>query len=261
MTLLQLASLLDDRDETVAVNVMAQLLAREEDLGDLPGLLQESADPLVRRRAHLLQNAITMRARRRKLNFLIASGEHDRIFEALVYLHLLWYDRDQAGEIQKEVDDFLGQAEKFPLFTLEDGEFFMRKNCFLPENETTIRPECYCIGTALFQKCAASSLWMAVLYALLPQGSCRLIRLNGQYALLGSCGNVLLGSGSWRLIPYRGGGEEISIAQLLRYFGTTLLSCAVNSDSYRYVMSITRALTGDESEHIFDSFPYPFGAG
>ena len=35
MTLLQLASLLDDRDETVAVNVMAQLLAREEDLGDL----------------------------------------------------------------------------------------------------------------------------------------------------------------------------------------------------------------------------------
>ena len=132
MTLLQLASLLDDRDETVAVNVMAQLLAREEDLGDLPGLLQESADPLVRRRAHLLQNAITMRARRRKLNFLIASGEHDRIFEALIYLHLLWYDRDQAGDIQKEVDNFLGQAEKFPLFTLEDGEFFMRKNCFLP---------------------------------------------------------------------------------------------------------------------------------
>jgi hypothetical protein len=186
--------------------------------------------------------------------------EHGQIFEALILLHLLWYDRDQLEDIRNEVDKFLKNAEKYPLSTVEEAEFFMRKNCFLPENETTIRPECYCIGTALFQKCAATSFWMLVIYALLPEGSCRLIRLNGQYGIADNGENMLTGNGSWRLMKYNGGGEEISAAQLMRYFGTTLLSCAVNSDSYRYVMSISQALTGDESEHVLEGFPYPFNA-
>ena len=63
--IMQLAAMLDDRDEEVAVNIMAQLLAHEDELGELPALLQENPDPLVRRRAHLLQNAIAMRYRRR----------------------------------------------------------------------------------------------------------------------------------------------------------------------------------------------------
>ena len=257
---LQLASLLDDRDETVAVNALAQLLAREDELGDLPGLLQESSDPLVRRRAHMLQNAISMRAGRRELARMINCPRDEEIFDALTGLHLLWYDRDQKSDICKEVDKFRQRAAKYPLDSLEDGEFFMRKSTFLPENETTIRPECYCIGTALFQKCAAASLWMMVLYGLLPKGNFQLVRLQGNYGLIDNNGMVLTGSGGWRLMEYDGNGEMISVPQLMRYFGTTLLSCAVNSDSYRYVMSITQVLTGDESEKVLNSFPYPFGS-
>ena len=50
----RLAAMLDDPDNDVAVNVAAQLLASDEDIDALTGMLQESPDPLVRRRAHVL---------------------------------------------------------------------------------------------------------------------------------------------------------------------------------------------------------------
>lgn len=46
--LASLLSLLDDEDETVAVNAMAELLNREAELGDALAVLQESDHPLLR---------------------------------------------------------------------------------------------------------------------------------------------------------------------------------------------------------------------
>ena len=57
----KLAELLDDENEDVAINVIATLLERQDELGDLPARLQEHSDPLVRRRAHQLQAAMTFR--------------------------------------------------------------------------------------------------------------------------------------------------------------------------------------------------------
>ena len=62
--ILRIASMLDDEDENVGVNLLAQLMERADELGDLPAVLQESRDPVVRRRAHQLQSALTMRRRR-----------------------------------------------------------------------------------------------------------------------------------------------------------------------------------------------------
>ena len=260
--IMQLAAMLDDRDEEVAVNIMAQLLAHEDELGELPAVLQESPDPVVRRRAHMLQNAIAMRQRRR--NFF--AMHHDPgldgggFFAALAALHLLWYDKDQPEEVADDIGSFFQSAEKYPITSLEDAEFFMRKLLFLPENETTIRPEIYCIGTVLYQRCGATSLLMGIVHALLAdEERYQLVRVNGEFGVLDSRENLLLcGNGSWRLMNFTGEAEVWDHQRLLRYLAMTLLSCAVNSDSYRYVMSITQALTGDESEHVFDDFPYPF---
>lgn len=259
---MQLAAMLDDRDEEVAVNIMAQLLAREEELGELPALLQENPDPLIRRRAHLLQNAMTMRYRRREFFAALNDSELDGggFFSALTALHLLWYDKDQADEVAGDVVKFLQEAEKFTFDSLEDVELFMRKKLFLPENETTIRPEIFCIGTVLYQHCGATSLLMGIAHALLSnEERFKIVRVNGQFGLLDeACSQLLSGNGSWRLTEFSGNAEYWNSRQLLRYLAVTLLSCAVNSDSYRYVMSITQALTGDESEYVFDDFPYPF---
>ncbi|MBE6374954.1 MAG: hypothetical protein E7050_00675 [Lentisphaerae bacterium] len=263
--IMQLAAMLDDRDEEVAVNIMAQLLAHEDELGELPALLQENPDPLVRRRAHLLQNAIAMRYRRRGFFAALNETELDGggFFSALTALHLLWYDKDQSDEVAEEVVNFLHTAEKFVFDSLEDVELFMRKNLFLPENETTIRPEIFCIGTVLYQHCGATSLLMGVNHALLAdEERFRIVRVNGRFGLLDTEKKELLsGNGAWTLTEFDGKAEFWTRQDLLRYLAVTLLSCAVNSDSYRYVMSITQALTGDESEHVFDSFPYPFCSG
>ena len=45
-----LLSLLDDEDESIAVDAMAELLQREDELGDALAELQESPNPLFRRR-------------------------------------------------------------------------------------------------------------------------------------------------------------------------------------------------------------------
>ena len=49
-----LLSLLDDEDESVAVNAIAELLNREAELGEALAELQESSHPLLRRRSHQL---------------------------------------------------------------------------------------------------------------------------------------------------------------------------------------------------------------
>ena len=72
---LQLASMLDDQDNDVGLNVLAQLLNREDEVEELSRILQEYPDPLVRKRIHTLQNAFVMRRRRRQIIFGGIEGE------------------------------------------------------------------------------------------------------------------------------------------------------------------------------------------
>ena len=118
--MIKLAAMLDDRDEDVALNVLARMLACEDELGELPGILQESSDPLVRRRAHMLQNALNMRRKRRELHRLLDMPLSCRkdIFEILTALHLLWFDKDQEEDIRRETGVFLKTASTFPLADL-----------------------------------------------------------------------------------------------------------------------------------------------
>ncbi len=256
--ILHIASMLDDADENVGVNLLAQLVNRADELGDLPALLQESPDPVVRRRAHQLQSALAMRRRRDRFYARLHSREQDMI-SALEELHLLWFDRDNALELHEAVEDFCRDFRKNMDGSLESIEFFMRKCSMLPETESTIQPENFCIGTVLDRHAGATSLLLAAAHALAGNPALKIVRVLDEFAVYDGS-KLLLGSGSWRLCPAPGreSMEFWDIRMLLRYFAGTLLSCAVNSDSYRYVMSIAQALSGDKSEHVFDAFPYPF---
>ena len=261
--ILQLASMLDDPDHKVAVNLLSRLLAREDELGPLPSLLQESADPLIRRRAHMLQNALTMRRYRREIGRVLNgdAGDYD-LFDILIGIHMLWFDKDQYQTLRNDVDHFLKKAQLFALTSLDDAELFLRKHTFLPVAETTIDPESYCIGTVLFHHSGATGLLMLVICELLDSPEFRLVKVMGEFGVMDSKGNILLGNGSWRLAKTDPAGVEYwSKSKMLKYITVTLLSCAVNSDSYRYVMSIAQTLTGDDSEDVMAGFPYPFAAG
>ena len=146
--ILHLLSLLDDEDESIAVDAMAELLLREDELGDALAELQESPNPLFRRRGHQLQAAITLRRRRREFIRKLRAPRVDLI-DSLIDVHLQWYDNDSRPELETLWNKFRLDAARCPLHTLEEVAYFMRKSGFAAQQETTLRPENYCIGPIL----------------------------------------------------------------------------------------------------------------
>ena len=258
----KLSLLLDDEDDDVAVNVIAALLERQDELGDLPARLQESSNELVRRRAHQLQAAMTFRARRRDF-FSILKAEKPDFCAGLVLLHLLWFDRDSGVNVAGELANFISVSRNSrPLNTLRDARAFMCRNGFAAELESTIHPENYCIGTILSQHCGAGSLLLGLLKTLMTEPEkFQVMRFCGEFALRDNRNTILRGIGDWRCCRLSSAQdfEFFSQRDILHLAGNMLLSSAVNSDSFRYVLTITRALCGDAGDGVLATFPYPYG--
>lgn len=259
----KLATLLDDENEDVAVNVIAAMLERQDELGDLPARLQEHPDPLVRRRAHQLQSAITFRNWRREFFALLNQDEPDFI-SGVVALHMLWFDRDSRTNVANALKSFIDSAVRSsrPLDTLESARAFMCRNGFAAELESTIHPENYCIGTILSQRSGAGSLLLGLLKTMMQEPErFQVARFCGEFVLYDGENTILAGIGDWRCCKLSSAQdlEFFSQRDILNLAGNMLLSSAVNSDSFRYVLTITRALCGDAGDGVLASFPYPYG--
>ena len=261
--IVNLSGMLDDPDDRIGINLLAQLLLREDELGELPAELQESADPVVRRRVHWLQHALNMRQRRRRVaEILRTPPQESDVIRGLIDLHLLWFDKDSPDEIREEVEEFIRKIESDLNGSLNDLELLMRKLTFLPGNETTIHPESYCIGTVIRQRAGSASMLCTLFGALLQKYGIVPVQVMGDFGLMDKDGNLLRGCGSWHLTRINPADAVFQpLEKLLRYIAMTLFSASVNSDSYRYVMSFAQTLNGDESHRVFDKFPYPFISG
>lgn len=258
----KLSLLLDDEDDDVALNVIAALLDRQEELGDLPARLQESSNELVRRRAHQLQAAITFRRRRQEFSALLEEDEPD-FFAGMVLLHMLWFDRDSRINVQAEAAKFIEESCRVPLVSLDDARAFMCRQGFGAELESTIHPENYCIGTILYQRSGAASLLMGMLKNLMAAPEkFHVVRFCGEFALYDGANTILLGQGDWRVcrLSCTADLEYFSCRDILNCAGNMLFSSAVNSDSFRYVLTIAQALSGVRDDSILKSCPYPYRA-
>ena len=259
----KLISLLDDEDDDAAVFVMAQLLERQDELGDLPGQLQESDNPLLRRRAHQLQAAITVRERRREF-YQLLTEEHPDFWRAASALHMLWFDRDSRVNVENELRSFVSAAGERRLTTLEDARSFMCRCGFAAELDSTLRPENYCIGIILSQKIGAASLLMGILKLLMQSPEkFHVVRFCGAFALFDGDRSILLAQGDCRVckVSSTADFEFFSLRDILHIAGNMLFSAAVNSDSFRYVLTIAQSLSGDSGDDILSSMPYPYGPG
>jgi len=254
-----LASLLDDEDDAVAANAMAELLLREDELGTLPAELQECTDPLIRRRAHQLQVALTMRRRRRDFARLIRSGSVDFAC-GLVELHLLWFDNDSRPEVAEALNDFLKKCASRPAVTLNDIAYQMRRAELAAECETTLRPENYCIGTILGNRVGSAALLcgLARFSAFQPE-LFRVVRILGDFALYDGS-QILIPGRDWLIAPAPE-AEKMEFwepCRLLALGANILFGSAVNSDSFRYVLTIAQAISGDNDDYMLDYLPYPY---
>ncbi len=254
----RVASLLDDPDEKVAVSAIAELLRREAELGELPGVWQDSPDPLLRKRVHQLQTALTLRRRRREFHRQLEAGKVDFI-SALIDLHLQWFDNDPRPELEQQFRRFR-ESVKRPCRTLGDLANFLRKNRFTAETETTLRAENYCFGLILSDKCGAASLLCGIGKFLLDDpDQVEVVRALGEFALCDGR-ELLIPTRNWQITPSPDARELefVSPTELLRYAAAMLFSCAVNSDSFRYILTIAQAISGDTGDDILSGFPYPY---
>ncbi len=256
----RLASLLDDEDEDTAVGALAELLNRETELGDLPGELQESADPLIRRRAHQLQAALTLIRRRRAFRKLLDAGKIDPV-EGLLQIHLQWFDNDSAPRLRRQWETFAARLRKRGTETLERAAGAMRREGMRAESESTLKIENYCLGTILNDRIGAGSILSLLCRELVPDGSgIRLVRFSEEFGLYDGGGTVLIPARNWRKLEASGVGamEFWEPRSLLQYAMTNLFSAAVNSDAFRYVLTVAQALTGSDSDEPLTVLPYPY---
>ena len=149
----QLFSLLDDENDDIAREAMAELLwsGSEDEMAPFLAELQESADPRVRRRIHQLQAALTARRRRREFSRLLAVP-HPDVCRVLVELHLQWFDNDPAPEMAARVANFVAEGRAARPRSLGDVAAYFRRCGIVAERETTLRPEDYCVGVILFDR-------------------------------------------------------------------------------------------------------------
>ncbi len=258
-TILSLLSLLDDEDENVAINAMAELLNREDELGNSLAILQEANNPLARRRAHQLQAAITLRRRRRAFLHALRSPQVD-LGAGLVEVHLQWFDNDSRPALYRLVSEFRLEAERSPRKTLADLSALMKKFNFIAQQENTLHPEDYCIGPTLENHRGAASLLCGILLLIAdPSLKLRLVRLMGEFVLYDGA-QLLRPLQDWQgaASPGMDHAEFWDARMLLRFASTNLFSAAVNSDSFRYVLTIAQALSGAADDEPLDYLPYPY---
>ena len=254
----RLASLLDDPDEGVAVSAMAELLNRENELGEIPAELQESSSPLMRRRIHQLQTALTMIRRRRHLNLLLESEDID-FLDALMQIHLQWFDRDSEVILQRKIKDFHAGLQKHTCSNLRDiGNAFAACG-IIAAPPTTLKAELYCLGSMLDEKCGATPLWCGMICAMYKDLPLQTVRYQGRFGIISDTG-MLIPENNWCTLPLPDSEnlEFWPLKNLLRMAAVTLFSSAVNSDSFRYILTISQVFTGSCNGEALSLLPYPY---
>ena len=254
----RLASLLDDPDEAVAISAMAELLNRESELGMLPAELQENANPLMRRRVHQLQSALTMIRRRRYLAELLNRDEIN-FLDGLAQIHLQWFDRDSEISLSRKLGDFCKELSTYPCGTLEEiGDAFA--GCAVSAlPATTLKVEQSCLGVMLDEKCGSAALWCGLICELYKVHGYRTVYYQGRFAVVDD--NVMLiPEDNWQIspMPRKKELQYWEHKNLLQFAVMTLFSAAVNSDSFRYILTLSQTFTGCETAEALSSLPYPY---
>lgn len=256
----RLAALLEDPDENVAVSAMAELINREDELGDLPAVLQESSHPLMRRRVHQLQSALTMIRRRRALSDLLQQ-EKINFAKALIQIHLQWFDRDSENDIRSKLERFCRKMQHFPSGNLEEIGHAFAACGIIPCPVTTLKIEQYCLGAMLDDRCGAAPLWCGLICELYSGYGYHTVCDRGRFAVADK-DTLLIPEDNWQTSPKPSYELEVwNSRSLLRLAMMTLFSAAVNSDSFRYILTIAQTLTGCENAEALNTLPYPYNPG
>ena len=259
-----LLSLLDDPSESVGIGALAELLRCGEAVLPFLRELQESDNPVLRKRVHQLESILTVRARRKNFLERLKSRQVD-LAEGLIDVHLLWFDNDSRPALSELLQSFLDVASGSNIKNIEDlGRFMLRSNFNVPLSGELTDPENYCIGTVLEDRIGADIMLcvIALLVGMEAGLELGLVRVMGKFAVINVAGVMISPANDWaadRAGKLRSGDFWNDPAAILKYASLMLFLYAVGSDSFRYIHTIGHSLTGLEDERGLDFLPYPYG--
>ena len=256
-----LVKLLDDNGRQTASAAMAELLAAGSDIGPIMSALQESADPLVRRRAHQLQSIIRTRQTRSRLSDHL-KVDYANLWQGLAELHLQWYDNDSIAYVESLWRELFDAARgKYRPRTSRRLAEFMADIGFIISGSAEVEADYCCIGAVLEDRVGADFILCAVALRLacLYGMRAKVVRdpENG-FALLDNNG-LLIFPTDWRVEP--AGHRALDLwnsGMILRHAANQLLICAISTDSVRYVYTIGSCLAKALGKSQADLLPYPF---
>ena len=263
-----LFKLLDDSEPTLVRPVMSKLLQYDPSvLESYLAKLQESSDPLVRKRCHQLQAILLLRERRIFFSEMLNRSDMNLI-DGLIEIHLQWYDNDSEPDLEELWGEFSEAAEGLELNSLEKVAYFMRRCSFaLPQDNDFCAPELYCIGSVLEDRIGADILLCSIALVLAAENhlELRLIRLFGNFMLMDNNGRLLSPQNGWQLLSYPQHNHDKECEfwddsrMILKYVAGMVFLYAVGTDSFRYVHTIGHALSGLADGETLDFLPYPYG--
>ncbi len=255
----KLLSLLEDADDNAAVSLFSALLSvAESKLLPLIAAAQDSPNASLRKRIHQLGAILILRDRRRGFAAKLNAPQPDLI-DALIDLHLQWFDSDSRPVIEEQFRLFAAESAKFDLSRPQGVIDFMRIRGFAAAAPDDITfPEHFCIGTVLENGRGSDAVLCALAKTVAAvQGlDAATVRHMGTFSLRTNDGTLITPAGGWKIEP--AGGEkapEYSDAQLLRYAAQSIFSYAVEADSFRYIYTLAAAVSGKDNVEFL---PYPF---
>lgn len=256
-----LLRLLDDGDNQVAVPAMAELLSYGEAIGPVTRFLQESPDPVVRRRAHQLQSILKTRARRRELAETL-NGEYVDLALGLSALHSQWYDSDSDEGLSALWREHLEKAGKFRPRSSRRLAEHMADVGFAVSGQGEIEADFYCVGSVLEDRAGADFVLCAIAAVIGVSYGWRgiIVRVDdGTFCLLDANGQ-LISPVTWRVESLKDRSyERWTSGMVLRLDGYSLLLCAICSDSVRYVYTLGTCLAKSFGvKDIFSVLPPPY---
>ncbi len=258
-----LLKLLDDSNERNVCWVMIALLQYGDKLQEQLKELQESSNPLLRRRIHQLQAILKFRQQRGEFATQLRDNRLE-LLEGLIRTHLLWYDCDSATEIRESWDKLLQYVRQFTPLNLEKLAYCLWRREFIAAARDEFQPDCFCIGAILEEKLGADFILCAIAAALAEADnfSVKIVQHAGKFALWDDNVTLLIPADGWKLsqINQRDAQKltQWSTTPLIKLALSNLFLIALESNSFRYISIIGKCLAVIGGENDTDFLPFPY---
>ena len=256
-----LLKLLDEPNQQAASLIMAELLEHENDVEEYLAGLQESNDPVIRRRVHQLESILHLRQRRREFARKLRDKSVDML-DGLVEVHLQWYDNDSPEMLYRQWGKLIDSTEKNTAGNIENIAYFMRKTGFNIPPPNDLQADYYCLGVILDEFVGADAILCAIAQQVAKQWGINLeiIQLIENFALIDEEKHVLTPRDGWRVhAPLKKNQYNVwDSTKMLKYAMSMLFLCAVSTDSFRYVNTIGSSLSSICGKEGLDILPFPY---